>query len=475
MALTLGHLWSALGDEAWPWDESLSAKRFTDVVVDSRLVQAGSLFVALPGERTDGHLFVGDAFGRGAGAALVQRPVEACQRLFDVRQQAQVAAPVLPMCFCVPDSLRALQDLAAYWRSQFPACRVVGVTGSVGKTTTKELLAAVLRQRFSILKSLGNYNNEIGLPLTMLGLHAGLEWVVQEMGMYDLGEIAYLAKIAQPEIGVVTNVGPTHLERLNTIERIAEAKAELVEALPPHGLAVLNGDDPRVRAMSERTRAKRVVLYGLDRENDLWADEIQSYGLDGLRMRLHYCGQTLHARLPLLGRHSVYGVLAAAAVGLNLGLAWDEVISGLRDPSTQLRLMVVPGIHGTTVLDDTYNASPDSTVAALNLLDEMEGRKVAVLGPMLELGSYEVEGHRLVGRRAADVVSVLVTVGKLGRLIGEEAQAAGLPPHDVHIVSSNDEAVAVLGEVLVEGDFVLVKGSRGIAMENIVARLARAD
>ncbi len=475
MSLTIGHLWSALGWDAWPWDEGPSAELLTDVVVDSRLAQEGSLFVALPGERTDGHLFVDDAFRRGASVALVQRPVEACKRLFEVRQRPQGPVPTLPMCLLVPDSLRALQDLAAYWRRQYPECRVVGVTGSVGKTTTKELLAAVLRQRFSTVKSLGNYNNEIGLPLTMLRLHPGVEWVVQEMGMYDLGEIAYLAGIAQPEIGLVTNVGPTHLERLNTIERIAEAKTELVEALPPHGLAVLNGDDPRVRAMSERMGAERVVFYGLSPENDLWADEVHSYGLEGLRLRLNHLGQTIHARLPLLGRHSVYGALAAAAVGLHLGLAWDEVISGLRDRSAQLRLMVVPGIHGATILDDTYNASPDSTVAALNLLDEMDGRKVAVLGDMLELGSYEVEGHRLVGRRAADVVSLLVTVGKLGWLIGEEARAAGMPNGAVHIVSSNDEAVVILEKVLADGDFVLIKGSRGMAMEQIVAHLARAD
>lgn len=475
MSLTIGHLWSALGGGAWPWDEGPPAKPLTDVVVDSRLAKTGSLFVALPGERTDGHLFVGDAFRRGASAALVQRPVEACQQLLDVRQQPQGTVPTLPMCLLVPDSLRALQDLAAYWRRQYPACRVVGVTGSVGKTTTKELLAAVLCQRFSILKSLGNYNNEIGLPLTMLRLNAGVEWVVQEMGMYDLGEIAYLAGIAQPEIGVVTNVGPTHLERLNTIERIAEAKTELVEALPPQGVAVLNGDDPRVRAMSERTQAETVILYGLDPENDLWADELHSYGLEGLRLRLNHRGQVVHAQLPLLGGHSVYGALAAAAVGLNLGLAWDEIISGLRDPSAQLRLQVMPGVSGATILDDTYNSSPDSTVAALNLLDEMEGRKVAVLGDMLELGSYEVEGHRLVGRRAADVVSVLVTVGELARLIGEEARAAGMPNGAVHIVSSNDEAVSVLEKLLTDGDFVLIKGSRGMAMEHIVALLARAD
>jgi UDP-N-acetylmuramoyl-tripeptide--D-alanyl-D-alanine ligase len=393
----------------------------------------------------------------------------------DVGQPLPPQPVELPVCFLVPDTLRALQDLAAYWRRQHPAVRVVGVTGSVGKTTTKELIASVLSQRYRTAKSLGNYNNEIGLPLTMLRLEPKVEWVVQEMGMYALGEIAHLANIAQPAVGVVTNVGPTHLERLGSIEQIAQAKSELVDALPASGVAVLNGDDQWVRAMAERTRACTVLFYGLEPQNDLWADGIRSYGLEGLRLRFHFRDQVLHAHLPLLGRHSVYGGLAAAAVGVSLGLAWDEIISGLQDPSAQVRLMVVPGLHGTTILDDTYNASPASTVAALNLLEEMDGRKVAVLGGMLELGAYEAEGHRLVGRRAAEVVSVLVAVGKLAQLVAEEALAVGMPAGAVHIAAGNDQALQVLQEILVEGDFVLVKGSRGMAMEGIVAGLARGD
>ena len=475
MTIAMEDVWNALGEGPCTWDEQLRSEPFTDVVVDSRLAAEGSLFVALAGERTDGHQFVSEAFQQGAHAALVQAPIEDCAATIDVRQSLAGSSPSPPVCFVVSDTLRALQDLAAYWRRKHPEARVVGVTGSVGKTTTKELIAAVMHQRFSTLKSAGNYNNEIGLPLTMLRLHDGIEWVVQEMGMYGLGEIAYLAEIAQPEVAVVTNVGPTHLERLGTLERIARAKAELVEALPQHGAAVLNGDDERVRAMESHTAASQVVYYGLDPKNDLWADEIHSYGLEGLRLRFHHGDHSVHASLPLLGRHSVCGALAAAAVGLTLGLEWDEVISGLRDPSVQLRLMVVSGVHGTTILDDTYNASPASTVAALNLLTEMEGRKVAVLGDMLELGGYEVEGHKLVGRRAAGAVSVLVAVGTLGQLIGREALDAGMPASMVHIVEGNAGAVAALEGLLREGDFVLVKGSRGMAMENIVARLARED
>jgi UDP-N-acetylmuramoyl-tripeptide--D-alanyl-D-alanine ligase len=472
MMLTPLHLWEALG--SGPWQDVPGSQAFSDVVVDSRLASPGSLFVALPGESADGHQYVGDALDRGAQAALIHKPVADCTRPVNVGQPLLEQGPLqLPLCFLVQDTLQALQQLAAYWRLRHTGCHVVGVTGSVGKTTTKELIAAVLARRFCTLKSLGNYNNEIGLPLTVLRLGAGVEWAVLEMGMYGVGEIAHLASIARPEIGVVTNVGPVHLERLGSVDKIAEAKAELVESLPADGLAVLNGDDPRVRAM--RARVGRSVLYGLQANNDLWADEIRTLGLEGLRLRLHYKDQSVHVRLPLLGRHSVYGALAAVAVGLHVGLEWEDIFAGLRDPSAQVRLLVTRGAQGATLLDDSYNASPASTVAALNLLVEMDGRKVAVLGDMLELGAYETEGHRLVGRRAAEVAELLVSVGRRGRIIAEEALQVGMLAEAVHSVASNDEAVELLQRLLREGDFVLVKGSRGMAMEGIVARLEMAD
>ncbi|HDN80721.1 MAG TPA: UDP-N-acetylmuramoyl-tripeptide--D-alanyl-D-alanine ligase, partial [Chloroflexi bacterium] len=323
------------------------------------------------------------------------------------------------------------------------------------------------------LKSYGNYNNEIGLPLTLLHLGPEYERVVLEMGMYALGEIAQLAEISLPVVGVVTNVGPVHLERLGTLERIAQAKAELVEAIPPEGVAVLNYDDERVRAMKDKTRG-RVFYYGLSPEADLWADEIRSEGLSGVRFRFHYEGETIHARIPLLGRHSVHAALAAAAVGLIEGLSWGEIIAGLRDVSAQLRLVAVPGYNGSTILDDTYNASPASTIAALNLLEELPGRHIAVLGDMLELGDYEEEGHRKVGRRALEVASLLITVGPRARIIGEEALACGMPPENVYIFDSKQEAIRLLKELLEPGDVVLVKGSRGMRMEEVVAAISVA-
>ena len=250
-------------------------------MIDSRQAEPGSLFVALPGEHTDGHNFVAHAFSRGALAALVSRPVDGPYLTLDARlpNQEFSVQPGEPVCILVDDTLVALQKIAAAWRTRF-APRVIGVTGSVGKTTTKEIIAAVLGQRYVTLKSPGNLNNEIGLPLTVLQLEERHERVVLEMGMYDIGEIAQLCRIAQPHVGVITNVGPVHLERLGTIERVAQAKAELLQALPANGTAVLNGDDPLVSAMAPQTRA-RVFRYGLGPESDLWADEIAGEGPGG--------------------------------------------------------------------------------------------------------------------------------------------------------------------------------------------------
>jgi UDP-N-acetylmuramoyl-tripeptide--D-alanyl-D-alanine ligase len=357
---------------------------------------------------------------------------------------------------------------------------VIGITGSIGKTTTKEFVASVLSQRYQVLRSEGNYNNEIGLPLTLLDLQDNHERVVLEMGTYGPGEITLLSQIARPHVGIVTNVGPVHLERMGTIERIAEAKTELPRSLPSDGVAILNADDAWVRSMAEATSA-RVFLYGLTPDCDLWVDQIESQGLDGVRFCFHYTPgaawqrsreEVVHAHIPLLGRHSVHTALRAAAAGLVEGLSWDEILHGLRT-GEQLRLLAIPGVNGSTLLDDTYNSSPDSAIAALNLMHELGGRRVAVLGDMLELGAYAVEGHRRVARRAMDVVSVLITIGELGRLIGQEAVEFGMPSECVFHAEDNQAAITHLQDLIQEGDTVLIKGSRGMAMEQIVEALAR--
>jgi UDP-N-acetylmuramoyl-tripeptide--D-alanyl-D-alanine ligase len=478
--LTLGHVIKALTG----YQSGEGSQIITDVVIDSRLTIPGALFVALPGERTDGHLYVAAAFAKGASAALVQQdvgglhlpdqPAPSCQ-LLDLREpvtDAHLAGLELPLCLRVDDTLKAMQTLAAYWRSRLQP-RVIGVTGSVGKTTTKELIAAVLSTRYRTFKSEGNYNNEISLPLMLLKLTEAHECAVLEMGFYRPGEIKFLCDLARPQVGVVTNVYAVHLERAGSIEAIARGKAELLEALPPapEGVAILNADDPLVLGMRDRTRA-RVFTYGLEPTADVWADNIESVGLSGVDFNLHYRHEVLHVRVPLLGRHSVHTALRAAAVGLVEGLTWQEIVEGLQAVgTTQLRLVAVTGPEGSVILDDTYNASPESVIAALNLLNELDGRRVAVLGDMLELGSNEEIAHRLVGRRARDVAHLLVTVGSRARIIAAEARDAGLPPEAVVELDDSQAALSFLRENIRRGDVVLLKGSRGVNLEWLVPAL----
>ncbi len=459
----------------------------SNVVIDSRAAGPGSLFVALRGQQTDGHLFLEDAFKAGARAALAEpHALSLCAAATFVLQDGSVrpadASPTTgeagpPIVFVVPDSLAGLQQLAGWWRARMPAL-AVGITGSVGKTSSKEMIANVLAQHYNTLRSSGNLNNEIGLPLTLLQLRPEHERVVLEMGMYALGEIAQLCRLARPHIGVVTNVGPVHLERLGSIERIAQAKAELPQALPPAeegGVAILNADDPLVLEMAKLTRA-RVFTYGLNPRADLWADEITGLGLDGIRFRFHYGDEAFFVKLPILGRHSVHTALRAAATGLADGLPWPEILAGLHEERGQLRLMIVPGQRETTLIDDTYNASPDSMLAALNLLEDVanaEHRPLAVLGDMYELGAYEETGHRRVGGRAAQVVAKLVTMGTKARWIAEEALACGMSPDDIYVTGSNEEAISVLKTLIRPGDVILVKGSRAAGMEAIVDALSR--
>jgi len=470
---TLKDLLNSLGypiaahDEAW-------SRPFNHVVTDSRQVQPGDLFVARRGEADDGHRFIPDALARGAAIILAERVPEGLAGVWSidlVTAGVPAGPPPLegPILIAVADSHGALEQAAAAWRRRFPVT-VVGVTGSVGKTSTKELVAAVLRQRYRVLKSEKSLNTTTGMATTLFELRPEHQAAVLEMGMYALGEISHLCQMALPHIGVVTNVAPVHLSRLGSIERIAQAKAELPQALPVDGVAILNGDDPRVAAMASQTRA-RVMMYGMQPSHDVWASDVESHGLEGIRLRIHYGQETISLRVPMLGAHSAHTVLAATAVGLTLRLSWEEIAAGLSRIPEQIRLVVVPGVNGATILDDTYNASPMSTLAALNLLAEMEGRRIAVLGDMLELGSYEDEGHRIVGRRAADVAHILVAVGERGRIIGAEARQVGMAADAVHFAATNSEAIGILQGLLQAGDFVLIKGSRAMAMEEIVAAL----
>src|SRR5512136_726929 len=319
----------------------------TEAAVDSRQVIPGGLFVALPGEHVDGHDYVPDAFQRGASIALIQREVSGTHKtiklapnklpaMFSGARASFSPEKDTPLCLLVENTLAALQQIARFWRRKLDI-GVVGITGSVGKSTTKEVVYEVLSERYRTLKNTGNMNNEIGLPLTILRLGEGYQRAVLEMGFYVPGEIALLCDIARPRIGVVTNIGTVHAERAGSQEAIFRGKSELVKSLPGDGVAILNLDDPLVSKMAKLTKA-RTFFYGLDQKADLWADNVEGLGLEGIRFRLHYRHEILHVHVPMIGQHSVHTALRAAAVGLSDELSWQEILDGLRQGHSQLRL-----------------------------------------------------------------------------------------------------------------------------------------
>jgi UDP-N-acetylmuramoyl-tripeptide--D-alanyl-D-alanine ligase len=412
--------------------------------VDSRRVQPGNAFFALPGERTDGHRFLGDAVVRGAAALVVTEDVDAT-RMGDVS------------IIRVDDALVALQQAAAEWRNRFSPL-VVGVTGSLAKTSTKEQIAEVMSERWNVLRNTANENNEIGLPLTMLRMGTEHEVAVLEMGMYQPGDIAVLAALAQPSIGVVTAVRGTHLSRAGSIDAVETGKRELVEALPPGGTAVLNADDPRVARMASHVGENvRVITYGFDEAADVTAIDVRSMGYDGMGFRLQATGEDVDVTTPALGRHSVHNALAAAAVGLAAGMSIDEIGRALSRPWSAPHRTTIVDLGPIKVLDDSYNASPDSMVAALDLLASLPGRrKIAILGEMLELGDVAAEEHLRIERYAREAADVVYPVGPY-----EHAE-------------DRDTLMREIGDRVRPGDVVLIKGSRGAAMEQFIPVLDAA-
>ena len=437
---------------------------FDRVIHDSRLVEPGDLFVALQGEQMDGHLFIPGAVEAGAAGVLVE------ERWLAVRSGEAFGHAVV----VVPDTLVALHNLAAYWRDLFDV-RLIGITGSIGKSSTKEVVAAVAGARFNVLKSAGSYNNEVGLPISLLQLTPDTEVAVLEMGgAYRFGEITELAEIARPDIGVVTNVTHSHLSRMGSLEAIAQTKVELVQALPESGLAILNADDERVREMARDARG-RVALYGLSEGSDVRATDVVGLGSEGIQFTLIRNGEQDRVAVPLMGRHSVHMTLAGMAVGFELGMDLPEILNGFESPDVQLRLILTPAHNGAMILDDHYNANPASSNAALTLLSELDARRrIAVFGDMLEMGEFEEEAHRIVGRRVAEVADALMTVGGRAAYIHDEFRQLRSERMAMHF-DTKAELSEALRDVMSEGDLILVKGSRGVQMETVIEALRLPD
>jgi UDP-N-acetylmuramoyl-tripeptide--D-alanyl-D-alanine ligase len=433
--------------------------------VDSRLVEAGNAFFALPGEHTDGHRFLADAARAGAAALVVTRAI-ADDEVASLDALGGGVAVVV-----VDDALLALRAAAAAWRNRFTPL-TVGITGSLAKTSTKEQTAELLATRWRVLRNRANENNEIGLPLTLLRLAPDDEVAVLEMGMYTPGDIRILADVARPSIGVVTAVRGAHLERAGSIDAIERGKRELIEALPPTGTAVLNADDERVARMAAHVAAGvTVITYGFAPSAEVNATDVESLGARGMRFRLITDAGSETVQIPALGRHSVHNALAATAVALTAGMPLDEIAAGLARPSGAPHRSTLIETGRWTILDDTYNAAPDSMIAALDLLASLPGRRVAVLGDMFELGPESAAGHARVGRHAAQTADVLVAVGDAAQLYADAAEGAGMDPGFVHTARDREVALRGLQHILRDGDVVLLKASNGARFFDVVDQL----
>lgn len=430
---------------------------FTQVETDTRAITADSLFIAFKGERFDGHRFVCDAVKAGAVGAVVS----------DVRDEYhEVDGPI----FVVPNTLKAYQALARYHRRRF-AIPVVAVTGSVGKTSTRNLIATVLSQKYHVLQTEKNFNNEIGLPKTLLQLTEEHEACVVEMGMRGLGQIAELADIAEPTIGVVTNVGKSHIELLGSQENIAKAKSELVCALDGNGIAVLNNDDDFVRPMAALCKGK-VVTYGVTNPSDVQGSSVVM-NEKGLHATCRLFDTSFDVTIPVIGRHHVYNGLAAAAVGRITGLSDEEIAQGLSAYKGVAMREELVHIDTYTFINDTYNANPASMSSAIHTLSALgKQRKIAVLGGMGELGDWAPREHAAIGRLIAnEKIDILITLGELAGDIAAAAREEGMEA--VYQVQTHEEGARILQTLLQPNDTILLKGSRAFEMEKILPYFER--
>lgn len=456
--LTLEHIAKACNGIYYGPEEKKN-QCITAVTTDSRKVEKDCLFVPIVGARADGHQFIGQVIEQGALATLSEHSL------------GEVEFPYIQ----VESSLQAVKDLAAYYLEQLQI-PVVGITGSVGKTSTKEMIAAVLGQKYRVLKTLGNFNNELGLPLTVFRLRDEDEIAVLEMGISDFGEMHRLASIAQPNTCVITNIGTCHLENLGDRDGVLKAKTEVFDHLKPNASVILNGDDDKLITVKE-VQGKAPVYFGMNSEFPLYADEIESKGLKGISCRIHTPKGEFSVVVPIPGMHMVYNALAGTAVGLTYGMELSEIKKGIESlQSLSGRFHIIEN-EKYTIVDDCYNANPMSMKASLGILKDAAGRKVAILGDMGELGTNEKELHREVGTFAGTCgIGLLICVGTLAKEIAEAAKesskAEGKSLKVVHL-ETLEELMEHLPELTDQGDTILVKASHFMNFGKIVDALTR--
>lgn len=437
--------------------EAQANQEVQSIFTDSRKAAKGGLFVPIKGARVDAHDFINQVMEAGALATLSEKEL------------GETEFPYIK----VESSLQAVKDIAEFYLKQLEI-PVVGITGSVGKTSTKEMIAAVLGQKYNVLKTQGNFNNELGLPLTVFGLRAEHQIAVLEMGISDFGEMHRLAKIARPDTCVITNIGLCHLEFLKSRDGILKAKTEIFDFLKEDGHVILNGDDDKLVTVTD-VKGIKPVFFGVENKNGIWADEIESRGLKGIECRIHVKDESFKVLVPIPGRHMVYNALAGTAVGLTYGLTLDEIKAGIESlQSLSGRFHILENEKkNITVIDDCYNANPVSMKASLDVLRDAKGRKVAILGDMGELGENEEQMHAEVGEHAAkNKIDLLICTGKISSHMAEAAMANG-GCGEVLQVPTMEALLTCLPSLIQSGDTVLVKASHFMHFEKVVEKLCQ--
>lgn len=430
------------------------------VVIDSRKAGENFIFVATKGERVDGHRFIPDVFAKGALGVVCEKEPES------------LPGP----CIVVEDSFEALKQIGEFYRQQLPV-KVVGITGSVGKTSTKEFVAAVLSMKYKVHKTLGNYNNEVGVPLTVLSMPEDTEVAVLEMGINHFGEMHNLSRIARPDICIMTNIGQCHLEFLGSREGILKAKSEMFDFMKEDGSVCINGDDDMLASIKE-VKGKKPVTFGLSEQCRVYATDIKGKGLFGSEAVIHGNGESFAVQIPLPGEHMVYNALAAAAAGQLLGLTPEEIRDGIAAVESVSGRSHIVKLPDKVLIDDCYNANPVSMEAAIDLLLQADGRRVAVMGDMFELGEQEKEMHARVGKYAADKgVECIICAGKLARCIYEGArETAGErkdgPAAEIFYFEDRESLLEGINQILKPGDTILIKASHGMGFEKVVEQLS---
>lgn len=434
--------------------------QITGVVIDSRLLEAGNLFIATKGAKTDGHLYIPQVAKKGAAAVICEKAPE-------------INIPYI----LVADAFKALKDIAVFYRSQL-SLPVIGITGSVGKTSTKEFIASVLASRYQVLSTEGNYNNEIGLPLTILKIRGHHQAAVLEMGISDFGEMHSLSDMAKPNIAIITNIGDCHLENLGSREGVLKAKSEIFDFLADDGHIILNGDDILLNTI-EAIKNKIPLRFGLNPENDIYADQIENFGLNGTaaRINLRQTASSYPVRIPLPGEHMIMNALAAAAVGNQLGLTQEEIREGIKNIKSVSGRSNIIKLNKGTIIDDCYNANPVSMKAALILLKSTVTRKVAILGDMGELGANEKEFHASTGREAViNGPDVLIFIGSLAINMYEaaiKAAAGNKIKNNIFYFKDKTSFLEKAANILNPGDTVLIKASHSMAFETLVEEISK--